>query len=82
MEGWYRQALEISRRQKAKSLELRAALSLARLWQHQGRLREAHRLMSDIYGWFSEGFDMPDLQAVQALLADLNQGRVGHRTIG
>ena len=80
-EGCFLQALEVARRQHSKSLELRAALSLARLWQQQGRRTEAHRLVADIYGWFSEGFDLPDLQAAQALLADLNQGRVTQRTL-
>jgi adenylate cyclase len=64
------QALEIARRQHAKSLELRAALSLARLWRDQGRQTEAYGLVAAIYGWFSEGFDTPDLQAAQAFLAD------------
>jgi predicted ATPase len=71
VEGWYLRAIEIARRQSAKSLELRASVSLARLWQTQGRRADALHLVAAIYGWFTEGFDMPDLQAAQALLAEL-----------
>jgi predicted ATPase len=56
-----RQALDIARRQEAKSLELRAAMSLARLWQRQGKCAAAHALLAPIYGWFTEGFDTADL---------------------
>jgi predicted ATPase len=80
-EGCFLQAIEIARQQHSKLLELRATVSLARLWQRQGRQAEAQPLVAAIYGWFTEGFDMPDLQAAQALLADLNQGRVTHRTL-
>ncbi len=73
VEGCFLQALDIARRQNAKALELRAALSLARLWQQQGRQSEAYRLLAAIYGWFSEGFDTPDLQDAQSLLAELKQ---------
>ena len=55
-------------RQQAKSLELRAAMSLARLWQRQGKRVEARALLEEIYGWFTEGFDTADLQEAQALL--------------
>ncbi len=69
-EECFQQALDIARRQQAKSLELRAAMSLSRLWQHQGKQEEAHHLLSDIYGWFTEGFDTPDLQEARALLQE------------
>ena len=65
------QALEIARSQEAKSLELRAAMSLARLWGEQGRADEARRRLGDVYGWFTEGFDTPDLRRARALLARL-----------
>jgi predicted ATPase/class 3 adenylate cyclase len=61
-------ALGVARRQQAKSLELRAAMSLARLWQRQGKRDEARDLLAPIYGWFSEGFDTADLQEARALL--------------
>jgi predicted ATPase len=64
----FRQALDIARRQQAKSLELRAAMSLSRLWQQQGKRTEAHELLAPIYGWFTEGFDTADLQEAKALL--------------
>jgi predicted ATPase len=62
------QALAIARHQQAKSLELRAALSLSRLWQRQGRRVEARELLAPVYGWFTEGFDTADLQEAKALL--------------
>ena len=61
-ETCFHQALDVARRQQAKSLELRAAMSLARLWQHQGKRDEAHQLLAEVYGWFTEGFDTADLQ--------------------
>jgi len=64
-------ALATARRQQAKSLELRAAMSLARLWQRQGKRAEAHTLLAPIYGWFTEGFDTADLQEAKALLEAL-----------
>jgi predicted ATPase len=64
-------AIEIARQQQAKSLELRAAVSLSRLWQHQGKRAEAHALLAPIYGWFTEGFDTADLQEAKALLEEL-----------
>jgi predicted ATPase len=66
-----RQALDLARRQQAKSLELRAAMSLARLWQRQGKRAEARDLLAPIYGWFTEGFDTADLQEAKALLEEL-----------
>jgi predicted ATPase len=70
-EAYFCQALNIARHQQAKSLELRAAMSLARLWQRQGKRAEAHALLAPIYGWFTEGFDTADLQEAKALLAEL-----------
>jgi predicted ATPase len=67
----FQQALDIARRQQAKSWELRAAISLARLWQQQGKRAEAYALLAPIYGWFTEGFDTADLQEAKALLAAL-----------
>jgi len=64
------QALTIARRQQAKSWELRAAMSLARLWQPNKR-KEAHELLAPIYGWFTEGFDTADLQDARALLEEI-----------
>jgi predicted ATPase len=64
------QALDIARHQQAKSLELRAALSLARLWQQQGKSAAAHQLLVESYGWFTEGFATADLQEVQGLLQE------------
>jgi adenylate cyclase len=61
-------ALDIARRQQAKSLELRAATSLARLWQQQGKRTEAHQLLAEVYGGFTEGFDTADLREAKALL--------------
>ena len=65
-------ALNIARHQQAKSWELRAALSLSRLWQQQGQRSEAHELLAPIYGWFTEGFDTADLQEAKALLQELS----------
>ena len=62
----------MSRRQQAKSLELRAAMSLARLWQQQGKRTEAYALLAPVYGWFTEGFDTADLQEAKVLLAALS----------
>jgi adenylate cyclase len=64
-------AIEIARKQQAKSWELRAATSLARLWQQQGKHHEAHRILSEVYNWFTEGFDTKDLQEAKALLEEL-----------
>ena len=67
-EAWFQRALDVARRQEAKSLELRAAMSLAHLWQQQGKRQEAHDLLAPIYGWFTEGFDTADLQEARMLL--------------
>jgi predicted ATPase len=67
-EGCFQQALYVARRQCAKAWELRAAMSLSRLWQQQGKRAEARELLAPIYGWFTEGFDTADLQAARALL--------------
>ena len=67
-EACFRRALDIARRQEAKSLELRAAMSLSRLWHRQGKREEARKLLTPIYGWFTEGFDTADLQEAKALL--------------
>ena len=64
-------ALDVARRQQAKSLELRAATSQARLWRDQGKMAEAHELLVPVYNWFTEGFDTPDLQDAKALLDEL-----------
>ena len=71
-ETCFRQALDVARRQQAKSWELRAAMSLSRLWQHQGKRAEARELLEEIYGWFTEGFDTADLQEAKALLEELS----------
>jgi tetratricopeptide (TPR) repeat protein len=68
VESNYHQAIEIARRQQAKSFELRATTSLCRLWQAQGKRAEAHVLLAEIYGWFTEGFDTADLIEAKALL--------------
>jgi predicted ATPase len=70
-ETCFRQAIDIARRQQAKSLELRAAVSLGRLWQQQGKQLAAHELLAPIYDWFTEGFDTADLREARALLETL-----------
>jgi predicted ATPase len=69
--AWLQRALDVARRQEAKSLELRAAMSLSQLWQQQGKRAEAHALLAPIYGWFTEGFDTADLQEARTLLEEL-----------
>src|SRR5262249_61791444 len=71
-EAWLQRALDVARRQQAKSLELRAAMSLSRLWQQQGKRAEACALLAPIYNWFTEGFDTADLQEAKALLDELS----------
>jgi predicted ATPase len=70
-EGCFLKAIEIAQKQQAKSLELRATVSLARLWQQQGKQREAHQMLSEVYNWFTEGFDTKDLQDAKALLENV-----------
>jgi predicted ATPase len=72
VEGCLLQALNVARRQQAKALELRAALSLARLWQGQGKRAAARQLLAPIYGWFTEGFETPDLHEAKVLLDELS----------
>ena len=67
----FRQALAIARLRQAKSLELRAATSLSRLWQRQGQREAGRQLLAPIYGWFTEGFDTADLQNARVLLEEL-----------
>jgi predicted ATPase len=70
-EACFHKAIAIARHQQAKSLELRATTSFARLWQQQGKQAEAHQMLAEIYGWFTEGFDTKDLQEAKALLEAL-----------
>jgi adenylate cyclase len=72
-EGDFLKAIAIARKQQAKSWELRASTSLARLWQSQGKIHEAHSLLSEIYNWFTEGFDTKDLQEAKTLIEELTQ---------
>src|SRR5262249_16243717 len=71
-EECFRQAIEITHRQEAKSLELKAVMSLSRLWQQQGKKKEAHPMLAEIYGWFTEGFDTADLKDAKSLLEELS----------
>ncbi len=73
-EACFQQAIDIARHQQAKSWELRAATSLARLWQQQGKTNEDRELLAPVYNWFTEGFDTPDLQDAKALFAELSEG--------
>jgi predicted ATPase len=63
--------LDVACRQEAKSLELRAAMSLSRLWHQQGKRQKAYDLLAEVYAWFTEGFDTADLQEAKALLDEL-----------
>jgi hypothetical protein len=67
------QVLDTARRQQAKSLELRVAVSLSQLWQQHSQQVEAQKLLADVYGWFTEGFDTPDLQTAALLLQELQR---------
>jgi predicted ATPase len=69
----FHKALDVARQQQAKSLELRIAMSLSRLWQQQGRCEDAHQLLAGVYEWFTEGFDTVDLQEAKTLLEELSQ---------
>ena len=70
-EAYFGRALALARQQQAKSWELRAAMSLARLWRDQGKVQQARELLAPIYGWFTEGFDTLDLKEAKALLDEL-----------
>ena len=70
-EGYFERALATSRKQQAKSWELRAAMSLARLWRDQGKVLQARELLAPAYGWFTEGFDTRDLKEAKTLLEEL-----------
>ncbi len=71
VEPSFHHSLKIARQQEARSLELRAATSLARLWRNQGRIDEAHDLLAPVHGWFTEGFDTADLKEAKLLLDEL-----------
>ena len=70
-EAYFDSALAVARQQQAKSWELRAAMSLARLWRDQGKRDEARDLLAPVYGWFTEGFDTVDLKEAKVLLEQL-----------
>src|SRR5262249_15677976 len=70
-EACFWKAIEIARRQCVKPWELRAVMSLSRLWQQQGKKQEARQMLADVYHWFTEGFDTKDLQEAKALLEEL-----------
>jgi predicted ATPase/DNA-binding winged helix-turn-helix (wHTH) protein len=78
-ESYLLQAIEIARRQRAKSLELRAAASLSRLWADKENVKEAHALLSGVYAWFTEGFDTADLSEARSLLEELETRAAGPR---
>jgi predicted ATPase len=71
-EACFQQAIAVASHQQAKSWELRAAMSLSRLWQQQSKRAEAYALLAPIYGWFTEGFDTADLKEAKALLEELS----------
>jgi predicted ATPase len=70
-EAYFERALAVARKQQAKSWELRAAMSMARLWRDQGKPQQARELLAPVYGWFTEGFDTRDLKEAKAFLDDL-----------
>ena len=74
-EAYFERALAVARQQQAKSWELRAAMSMARLWRDQGKRDEARELLAPVYGWFTEGFDTLDLKEAKALLDELCASR-------
>jgi predicted ATPase len=71
-QAYFERALSVARQQQAKSWELRAAMSMARLWRDQGKRDEARELLAPVYGWFTEGFDTRDLKDAKALLDELS----------
>ena len=71
-ETYFERAVAVARQQQAKSPELRAAMSLARLWHFQGKVQQARELLAPVYGWFTEGFDTRDLKEAKALLDALS----------
>jgi predicted ATPase len=79
-EACFQRAIEVARQQQARSWELRATMSLCRLWQRQGKREEARQLLAEIYGWFTEGFDTPDLKDARALLEELAVERSAQRS--
>ena len=70
-EAYFERALAVARQQQAKSWELRAAMSMARLWRDQGKVQQARELLAPVYGWFTEGFDTRDLKGAKELLDEL-----------
>ena len=72
VETCYQKALDVARKQEARSFELRAAMSLGRLWQSQGKNKEAEKLLSEVYSWFTEGFETRDLLAAKQLREELS----------
>ena len=75
-EAYFDRAIAVARQQRAKSWELRAAMSMARLWRDQGKRHDARDLLAPVYGWLTEGFDTRDLQEAKALLDELRCGRL------
>jgi predicted ATPase len=71
-EAYFERALAVARAQQAKSWELRAAISMARLWRDQGKQQQAHDLLAPVYNWFTEGFDTLDLKEAKTLLDELH----------
>jgi predicted ATPase len=74
-EGYFLKAIKVAHMQQAKSLELRAAMSLARLWKSQGKQHAARDTLSELYDWLTEGFDTKDLQEAKVLLDELDRER-------
>jgi predicted ATPase len=70
-QSYFERAVAVARQQQAKSWELRASMSLARLWRDQGKVQQARELLAPVYGWFTEGFDTRDLKEAKALLEEL-----------
>ena len=70
-EAYFQRALSVARQQQAKAWELRAAMSMARLWRDQGKAQQARELLAPVYGWFTEGFDTRDLKEAKVLLEQL-----------